>query len=103
MIKLHSNSSVYRSQCPLHDQGPFRHTFEFPLPDPPSACLPPRFRLECRHRGRAVGEETTEFAVHRSPRNPPEHGGTLPRHGLLVLGLRVSRLVLKTGQNSITG
>lgn len=54
--------------------------------------LPPRFRFERGHRGRAVGKEPTEFPVNGSTRNTSEHGGTLPRHRLLVLGLKMIRV-----------
>lgn len=55
--------------------------------------LPPRFRLEVRHRRRTVREEPAEFAVNRRAGHAPENGRALPRHRLLVLGLRVRRFV----------
>lgn len=84
-----------------------------PLPSPPPSrfslitmsivnYLPPRFRFEGGHRGRTVGKEPTKFSVNGSARNASEHGGTLSRHRLLVLGLQLS-VPLTRKHSSING
>ncbi len=55
--------------------------------------LPPRFRLKVGHCRRTVREESTKFAVYRRAGHASEKGRALPRHRLLVLGLRVHRFV----------